>query len=114
MTAYNAKLRMEGELDAPVDVVVDLTDNHIVMRIGSETIADWQREGLRISALPDGFHIRAEGEAIVLDVTEDARFALELGMRNAHPHLRRRMSALLRDNPNLERLPREDRPAEQS
>jgi hypothetical protein len=53
---------------------------------------------MRIQALPDGFHIRAEGEAIVLDVTDDAEFALELGLRNAHPALRRRMSALMRDD----------------
>jgi len=52
---------------------------------------------MRISALPDGFHIRAEGEAIVLEVEDDAHFALDLGLKNAHPTLRRRMSALLRE-----------------
>jgi hypothetical protein len=48
--------------------------------------------------MPDGFHIRAEGEAVVLDVTDDARFAVELGLRNAHPALRQRMAALLRSD----------------
>jgi hypothetical protein len=47
----------------------------------------------------DGFHVRAEGEEIVLNIEDDARFALDLGLRNAHPNLRRRMSALLRDEP---------------
>jgi hypothetical protein len=67
------------------------------MTIGDEEVADWAREGMRISALPDGFHIRAEGEAIVLEVEDDVHFALDLGLRNAHPTLRRRMSALLRE-----------------
>jgi hypothetical protein len=68
------------------------------MSIGDQEVAAWAKRQLRIQALPDGFHIRAEGEAIVLDVTDDARFALELGLRNAHPSLRRRMSALLRSD----------------
>lgn len=97
MTAYDARLRIEGESEPPMPVVVDLTDDRMTMSIGEEEVADWARSEMRISALPDGFHIRAEGEAIVLDVEEDARFALDLGLRNAHPTLRRKMSALMRE-----------------
>ena len=97
MTAYDAQLQIEGEDTQPLPVVVDLTDNRLTMTVGTEEVAAWNREEMRIAALPDGFHIRAEGEAIILDVTEDARFALELGLKNAHPALRRRMAALLRD-----------------
>ena len=98
MSEYKAQLRFEGTDQPPVGVNVDLTDEHIVMRIGDEEVADWSRDEIRVSALLDGFHIRAEGEEIVLDVEDDARFALHLGLRNAHPNLRRRMSALLRDD----------------
>ena len=98
MTAYRAQLQIEGDDTQRMPVMVDLTDERLVMTIGSEAVADWSRDEMRISALPDGFHIRAEGEAVILDVTDDARFALELGLRNAHPALRRRMSALLRDD----------------
>ena len=97
MTAYDARLSIEGETAAPMRVVVDLTDDRLTMTIGEEEVAAWAREGMRISALPDGFHIRAEGESVVLDVEDDAHFALDLGLRNAHPTLRRRMSALLRE-----------------
>ena len=97
MTAYDARLRIEGESEPPMPVVVDLTEDRMTMSIGEEEVADWARSEMRISALPDGFHIRAEGEAIVLDVEEDAQFALDLGLRNAHPTLRRKMSALMRD-----------------
>ena len=97
MSEYDARLRIEGDREPPLSVVVDLTDDKLKLSAGNEELAAWDRQGMRVSALPDGFHIMAEGEAIVLDVTEDARFALELGMRNAHPTLRRRMSALLRE-----------------
>jgi hypothetical protein len=81
-----------------MSVVVDLTGDRLHMSIGSEEVADWAREELRIQAMPDGFHIRAEGEAIILDVTEEARFAVELGLRQAHPALRQKMAALLRED----------------
>lgn len=98
MTSYDAQLKIEGEDTAPLAVEVDLTDARLKMSVDGQEVADWARNEMRINALPDGFHIRAEGEAVILDVTEDAKFALELGLRNAHPHLRKRMSALLRED----------------
>jgi hypothetical protein len=98
MTAYQARLHIEGETNDPTPVMVDLTGERMVMTIGTEEVADWDRNELRISALPDGFHIRAEGEAIILDVEEEARFAVELGLRNAHPALRQKMAALMRSD----------------
>lgn len=97
MTAYDAKLQIEGEATEPLPVTVDLTGDRLIMIVGDEAVADWSKDEMRISALPDGFHIRAEGESIVLDVTDDARFAVELGLRNAHPDLRQRMAALIRN-----------------
>ncbi len=97
MTTYDAKLKIDGQSAAPVPVVVDLTENRLTMIVGHETVAEWQREQMRISAMPDGFHIRADGEFIVLDVNDDARFAIELGLKNAHPHLRQKMAELMRE-----------------
>jgi hypothetical protein len=98
MTAYDARLQIEGEDSQPLPVVVDLTGDRLTMSINDQEVAAWAKEEMRVQALPDGFHIRAEGEAIVLDVTDDAQFAVDLGLRNAHPALRRRMSALMRDD----------------
>lgn len=98
MTSYEAQLQIEGEDTQPLPVVVDLTNDRLTMTIGSQEVAAWERDQMRIAAMPDGFHIRAEGEAIILDVGDDAKFALELGLKNAHPALRRRMSALLRSD----------------
>ena len=96
MTAYEAQLQIEGEGTAPLPVTVDLRGDRLIMSIGDEEVAHWSRDEMRVSALPDGFHIRAEGESVILDVSDDARFAVELGLRSAHPALRQRMAALLR------------------
>jgi hypothetical protein len=96
---YDGALRFEGSKDAPIHVLIDLSDDRLIMRAGDIEVASWPRDEIRVSALMDGFHVRAEGEEIVLNIEDDARFALDLGLRNAHPNLRRRMSALLRDEP---------------
>jgi hypothetical protein len=98
MTAYDARLRLDGTDEAPISVLIDLTDDRLSMMAGEIEVGDWARNEIRVSAMPDGFHMRAEGEEIILDVTDDARFALDLGLRNAPPLLRRRMSALLRND----------------
>lgn len=98
MSAYEAILRIPGDNEAPLGVEVELTDERLAVKAGDVELGDWSRDEIRVSALEDGFHIRAEGEEIVLDVTDDAQFALDLGLRNAHPSLRRRMSALMRDD----------------
>lgn len=98
MSAYEAWLRVSGEDEPPIGVEIDLNDERLKVKAGDIEVGNWSREEIRISALVDGFHLRAEGEEIILDVTDDARFALDLGLRNAHPTLRRRMAALMRDD----------------
>lgn len=104
MAAYDAQLKLLGTEESPIHVMVDLTDdNRVVVSAGDVEVGDWARDEIRLSAELDGFHLRAEGEEMILDITEDARFALAYGMRNAPPLLRRRMAALLRDQaPDLE------------
>ena len=98
MSAYAAQLRLDWTDEPPIGVLIDLTDERIKLSSGDLEVADWALDEIRVSAMPDGFHIRAEGEEVILDVTDDARFALKLGLRHAPPLLRRRMSALLRSS----------------
>lgn len=97
MGQYEAKLRIEGTEDPPITVVVDLTGDRMVVKAGEIEVGDWAREEIRVAAQLDGFHVRAEGEEMVLDIRDDAHFAVEMGMRQAHPFLRRRMAAVLRE-----------------
>ncbi len=96
MTSYEASLRMRGEDGPGIPVVIDLRNDRLGIVAGDVEIGDWTREELRINAEIDGIHVRAEGEEMVLDLTRDAEFAVELGLRQAPHGLRRRMAQLLR------------------
>lgn len=98
MSSYDARLRVSGDTGLPLGVEVDLTDGRMKVRAGDTELANWNIDRIRVSALQDGFHVRAEGEEVILNIIDDARFAIELGLRTAYPGLRRRMSALMRDD----------------
>lgn len=97
MPSFEGKLRMPGEDGPGLDVTVDVTDAGMSMVAGSAELGRWRREEIVVNALPDGFHLRAEGELVILDVVDDAAFAVELGLTSAPPLLRRKMASLLRD-----------------
>jgi len=96
MSTYEASLKMVGEDGPGLPVVVDLRDDRMGITSGDVEIGDWSRDEVRINADVDGIHIRAEGEEVVLDLTRDAEFAIEVGLRQAPPLLRRKMAQLLR------------------
>lgn len=96
MSSYEGSLRMVGETGPGIPVVIDLRDDRVGITAGDIEIGDWTREEVRINADVDGIHVRAEGEEVVLELERDAEFALEVGLRQAPPLLRRRMAQLLR------------------
>lgn len=98
MSEYEGTLRMPGDDGPPLLVHIDLTEERFRMSAGDSELGDWALSEIRVNALPDGFHLRAEGEEILLEIDDDAQFAVELGLRSAPPHLRRRMSALMRND----------------
>ena len=80
MGSFDARLRLIGQSGFPLPVVVDLTHEQLVVRSSSGLVADWQITEIDITTRPDGFHIEAEGEEVLLNVTESNRFAVELGV----------------------------------
>ena len=96
METFDASLRMPGESGPGLHVLVDLTDETIALRANSGDLGYWPRSAVRINALEDGFHLRADGEEVILDITADAQFALACGLTSGPPLLRRKMSSILR------------------
>lgn len=96
MAHYAGVLRTSTERDSTIGVVIDLSDERLQLRSGDANIADWSLSDIRVTAQGDGFHIRAEGEEVILDLREDAEFAVALGLRSAPVDLARRMS-MVRD-----------------
>lgn len=81
MTSFDARLRVVGQTGFPLGVEVDLTRERMVVISGDAAIADWALDDIRIARLPDGFHIYAEGEELILNVTDKAAFAEEVARR---------------------------------
>jgi hypothetical protein len=98
MSTYEGSLKIPGDDGPPLAIVIDLTGDRFRVHAGDSEIGNWAKSEIRVNALPDGFHLRAEGEEVLLDVSDDAQFAVDLGLRTAPPHLRRRMSALMRND----------------
>jgi hypothetical protein len=57
----------------------------MILRAGDAKVADWPLIDIRVVSRSDGFHVEAEGEEVVLNVTEADRFALELGVHGRTP-----------------------------
>jgi hypothetical protein len=87
---------MLGESGAAIRVQIDLTEERLRLLSGHAEIADWPLDEIVAFAQPDGIHVRAEGQELVLDMTQDAEFALALGLRTGPPLLIRKMSMLMR------------------
>lgn len=80
MTSFDARLRLVSQPGLPLGVEIDLTSDRMVITSRNESIGDWPIGDIEVGIQADGFHLVAEGEEIVLNVTDDARFRRELGI----------------------------------
>lgn len=96
-TELSGKVRMAGDTAGGVTVQVHLGDETLTLLAGGGTeIGTWPLSEVGIASRPDGFHLRIEGEEVILTTDDDARFALELGINTPTNRLAR-MMAKLRD-----------------
>ncbi|MDH3260459.1 MAG: hypothetical protein OEM81_04805 [Acidimicrobiia bacterium] len=92
MASFDGSLRSPNESKLPVRVLIDLTDERLRLWSGKTEIANWRLGEVQISAQSDGFHIRRGGEEQILDIQQDAEFAVALDLRSVPVGLARRMA----------------------
>jgi hypothetical protein len=80
MTSFDARLRLISQPGMPLGVEVDLTGQRMVVTAGGKALANWAIDEIQVTPRSDGFHIEAEGEEVVLNVSDGNRFARELGI----------------------------------
>ena len=80
MSSFNARLRLPGHTRLPLGVEVDILNERMTLTAGERTVANWPLEQLDIVVRADGFHIRVDGEEMVLNVTDSKAFAAALGI----------------------------------
>ncbi|MFP3914841.1 MAG: hypothetical protein ACLFWM_08195 [Actinomycetota bacterium] len=96
-TQMTGKVRMADDTAGAVTVQIHLGDETLtLLAAGGTEIGTWPLDEVGISSRPDGFHLRIEGEEVILTTDDDARFALELGITTPTNRLAR-MMAKLRD-----------------
>lgn len=81
MSSYDARLRLVGESGLPLGVEIDLSSERMIVSAAGKPLADWDLENIRIVPTPSGFRIDAEGEAVILNVTDNERFVKEIESR---------------------------------
>ena len=92
MASFDGSLRSATEPTAPVRVVIDLSEERLRLWSGTTEIANWRLGEVQINAKADGFHIRRGGQEQILDIKQDAEFAVALDLRSVPVDLARRMA----------------------
>ena len=92
MGRYDGSMRMTNPGGAALEVLVDLTEERMILHTDSKILGDWPLADLLIRGEDDGFHVRLEGEEVIIKTNDDPGLALELGLRSASPRLRRQMA----------------------
>ncbi len=93
----DGNVRMRGDRGPGVPVRIVAENRRLRLVSGNELVGDWSIADIGISALQDGFNIKAEGEEFVLRTEDDVALAEEIGVSAASPRLARRIAA--RHNP---------------
>jgi hypothetical protein len=83
LSSFNARLRLPGHSRLPLGVEVDILNERMTLTAGERTVANWPLDQLEIVVRADGFHIRVDGEEMVLNVTDSTAFAAALGVESS-------------------------------
>jgi hypothetical protein len=89
-----------------LEIEMHLGENRLRVTAHGQFIGDWDLDEVGIRPKKDGFHLLVEDEEIVIRTTDDAGFALAVGIRSAYPALRRHMAAAIKPGHDVEISPR--------
>ena len=93
MGHFEGSLKMQGETGTGINVEIDLEHERLLIKTRSTVLGEWSLSDVGIQSANDGFHLRIEGEQVILTTTDDAGFAIEVGLQSASPRLRRMIGA---------------------
>lgn len=97
MVAFVGRLSLLDAQRTQIKVVVDLDAERLVITAGNEILGSWPLSQVGVRGEDDGFHLRIEGEEVVLSTDDDPTFARLIGLHSASPIMRRRISGSLRE-----------------
>ncbi len=86
MPEFTGSVRLASDPTTSVTADVVIDDVHLVVSSGPAQIGDWTRQEIEIDAAADGFRLHADGEDLILDVTDPEGFAAAVGIPAFEPH----------------------------
>ena len=98
MSEFTGHLLLQDRVGTRVQVTIDIEAERLTLRVGSKFIGSWALADVGVRGEDDGFHLRIEGEEVVLTTQDDPAFARIIGLHSASPILRRRMGGSLNES----------------
>jgi hypothetical protein len=96
-TDLTGTMRMVGEAESAIRVEIHLEHEELRLVSGQGELGRWPLSDIGIAAKLDGFHLRIEGEELIISTNDDARFAIALGIRSSSSPRLNRLLAGARD-----------------
>ncbi|HEY7563811.1 MAG TPA: hypothetical protein VIA81_02705 [Acidimicrobiia bacterium] len=90
-------VRMAGDHEAGIRVEIHLDEEELRLVSGYGELGRWPIDEVGVAANLDGFHLRIQGEELIVSTSDDARFALALGIRSSNSPRLNRLLANARD-----------------
>ena len=84
MEVFEGTVRLAGDVE-PLRAILLVADNRLRVRTSHHEIGDWGLSELHTRVRPDGCHIVAEGEELIVSVDEPMQFAEAIGPSVANP-----------------------------
>ena len=81
MAQFNASLRLPGDSRA-LAATVQLEEGRLQVASGEHVIGDWDIHAVSISRIPEGIRVAAEGEVLLLDLSDPVAFEQEAASFN--------------------------------
>ncbi len=84
MGQFQASLRLPGD-SRPLPATVQLSDGRLQVASGDHVIGDWPVDAIDISHVPEGIRVKAEGEVLLLDISDRDAFAQAAASQTQKP-----------------------------
>jgi hypothetical protein len=95
MTELTGVVKLPGSNEQSLRVEIHLDREELRLLSMSGELGRWPLHQVGINAQSDGFHLRVEGEELILTTSDDARFALAIGLRSSSsPRLNRQLASV--------------------
>ena len=89
MGSFNASLKTIGDTRG-IPATVELQDGRLSIKAGDSQIGDWLLDDIDLEPTPTGYRLAAEGDQVLLDMSDNEQFAEELSSLSDNDSKKRR------------------------